>query len=49
MRAEEVLSQFRVRIFYAPVGYVVLPNGECYWFFLKRTESAEGWKAGDAC
>lgn len=26
-------GDFRVGIFYSPVGYIVLPNGECYWFF----------------
>ena len=41
--AEECLvttpeGRFRVGIFYAPVGYVVLPNGECYWFFFNEEQ-----------
>ena len=41
--AEECLvttpaGEFRVGIFYAPVGYVVLPNGECYWFFFNEEQ-----------
>lgn len=43
-RAEECLvttprGDFRVGIFYPPVGYIVLPNGECYWFFSTRNRS----------
>lgn len=24
-------GDFRLGIYYSPIGYVVLPNGECYW------------------
>jgi hypothetical protein len=29
-------GDFKVGIFYRPVGYVVLPNGECYWFLFEN-------------
>jgi hypothetical protein len=29
-------GEFRVGIFYRPVGYVVLPKGECYWFLFEE-------------
>jgi hypothetical protein len=29
-------GEFRVGIYYPPVGYVVLPNGECYWFLFEK-------------
>jgi hypothetical protein len=28
-------GEYRIGIFYPPVGYLVFPNGECYWFFFK--------------
>ena len=35
--AEECLvatpgGDFKVGIYYPPIGYIFLPNGECYWF-----------------
>lgn len=29
-------GEFVVGIYYRPVGYIILPNGECYWFFFER-------------
>jgi hypothetical protein len=29
-------GEFRVGIYYRPVGYIVLPNGESYWFFFEK-------------
>lgn len=31
-------GEFQVGIFYPPVGYVVLPQGECYWFLFEKAE-----------
>jgi hypothetical protein len=31
-------GEFKVGIYYRPVGYVVLPNGECYWFFFENEQ-----------
>jgi hypothetical protein len=28
-------GEFRVGIYYRPVGYIILPNGESYWFFFE--------------
>jgi hypothetical protein len=41
--AEECLvktpqGDFRVGLYYAPVGYVVLPGGESYWFFFDKKD-----------
>lgn len=32
-------GEFRVGIFYRPVGYIVLPNAECYWFFFEKDKN----------